>query len=733
MQDIFTSLNDRQREAVLHTEGPLLILAGAGAGKTRVLTHRIAYLIEEKGVAPYHIMAITFTNKAAGEMKERVQNLVPYGDGVWVATFHATCVRILRRHISFLGYGSDFTIYDTDDQKTVVKNVLKELNYDPKMFKERAMVAYISSLKNAMTSPEDALKDAGSDFRGQKEARIYEAYEKKLKQNNALDFDDLLLKTVALFETYPEVLENWQNRFRYIMVDEYQDTNTVQFRLVSLLAKKHRNLCVVGDDDQSIYRFRGADIRNILEFEKYFPETKVVKLEQNYRSTTGILDAANAVIRHNAGRKEKRLWSELGKGDPVAFRLFENGQQEAEFVVRKIREAVRTGKAAYKDCAVLYRTNAQSRLFEERCLGSDVPYRIVGGVNFYQRQEIKDLLAYLKTIANGQDDLSTRRILNVPRRGIGDTTIARLEAYAADRGLSLMEAIRDVRRVPGADRAAAKIEGFARLIAELRTEAGVLPDGRMAEDRLPFDQLIKEIVRVTDYESTLEDLDEEKRDQKKENIAELESKAREFEETFEGEGPPTLTDFLENVALVADIDSVEDSDDRVLLMTIHGSKGLEFPYVFLCGMEEGLFPSFMSIDSGDPMDMEEERRLCYVGITRAKRHLFLSAAKCRVMHGDMIFNKVSRFVQEIPEDLLASSGDRNGSGGRGLGGGGSFAGYGGSYDRGGFAGYGGSSYDRGGSAGYGSPAYGGSPYDRVNAAGSGSPAGRPGSGSRPES
>ncbi|MBP5750413.1 MAG: UvrD-helicase domain-containing protein, partial [Firmicutes bacterium] len=576
----YALLNEPQKEAVFHTEGPLLILAGAGAGKTRVLTHRIAYLIEEKNVPPYNILAITFTNKAADEMKERVQKLVEFGDSVWVATFHSTCVRILRRFIDRLGYDTDFTIYDADDQRAAVRRVLKELDLDPKMYRERAMVNYISDAKTEMLTPKDKLEEAGSDYRAVKEAEIFDAYEKMLKKNNALDFDDLLLKTVQLFEENEQVLAYWQDRFRYILVDEYQDTNEAQFQFVWLLSKKHRNLCVVGDDDQSIYRFRGADIRNILEFESHFPGTKVVKLEQNYRSTTHILDAANAVIRHNRGRKEKHLWSDLGEGIPDHFKFYDNAYQEAEELVRTVVRGVRSG-AQYKDYAVLFRTNAQSRLFEERCLLQNVPYQIVGGVNFYQRQEIKDLIAYVKTVAGGRDDISTRRIINVPRRGIGNTTLDKVGAYAAQHGLSLLEALRYTDEIPGVERARTKLSAFAHLIGELREQAGLLPDGRPSGEAVAVDELIRAVIDKTDYYSTLEDFEDEKKEQKKENIEELISKATDFQENFDGDHEPTLSDFLEEIALVADVDAVSENDDKLLLMTLHSSKGLEFPTVFL--------------------------------------------------------------------------------------------------------------------------------------------------------
>lgn len=652
MNSKYSVLNDKQREAVFHTEGPLLILAGAGSGKTRALTHRIAYLIEEEGIAPYNIMAITFTNKAAEEMKERVLQMVDYGDAVWVATFHSSCVRILRRHIDFLGYDTDFSIYDTDDQKTVLKHVIKELNLDPKMYKERAMASLISACKNEMLTPEDMRTEAQGNYRSLQEARIYEEYEKRLKANNALDFDDLLLKCVELFRENPKVLEYYQDRFQYIMVDEYQDTNHVQFEFVRLLAMKHKNICVVGDDDQSIYRFRGADIRNILEFEEYFPGTKVVKLEQNYRSTTHILDAANAVIRNNRGRKEKHLWSDLGEGRDVTFDIYENGYAEAEEVVRKVSRAVRNGEAQYKDFAVLYRTNAQSRAFEEKCISFNIPYRLVGGVNFYQRAEIKDILAYMKTAANGKDDIATQRIINVPKRGIGQATIDKLLIYAHNNDISLMEAIEHANRVPGIERAAAKLQTFAHLIGMLRHSEHLYHDGDDPDGIYSTADFIREICDMTEYYLTFEDLDEEKAEQKKQNLEELISKAHDFDMNWEAETPPTLTDFLEEVALVADVDAMSGDEDRLLLMTLHSSKGLEFPTVFLCGMEDGLFPSYMSISSGDPMDIEEERRLAYVGITRAMRELHLTAARARTMNGETMYNRVSRFVEEIPEEML---------------------------------------------------------------------------------
>ena len=640
---IYDTLNPVQQEAVFHTDGPLLILAGAGSGKTRVLTHRIAYLIEEKGVNPWNIMAITFTNKAADEMRERVDKLVGFGsESIWVATFHSTCVRILRRHIDFLGYDTNFTIYDSDDQKTLMRQVLKKLDLDPKMYKDRAMVSAVSAAKNDMISPEEMMRRAQrtEEYRQITVAKIYAEYQKQLKSNNALDFDDLLVKTVELFRENGEVLEYYQNRFRYIMVDEYQDTNTVQFQFIQLLARKYQNLCVVGDDDQSIYKFRGANIFNILNFEQEFPDTRVIKLEQNYRSTQNILDAANEVIRHNKGRKEKKLWTDHGAGELVKFRQFDNGYDEAEAVVMDVLKLVNAGECSYKDCAVLYRTNAQSRAFEEACVSHNVPYRLIGGVNFYQRQEIKDILAYLKTIDNGADDLAVQRILNVPKRGIGQTSVGRVTAYADEHELSFFDALQAAEQIASLGKAAGKIRSFVNTIMVFRAQA----------DYLPVHELIESVLETSGYLEELEaNEEEEKALQRRENLEELISKAADYEDSAEA---PTLSGFLEEVALVADIDSLDQNADRMILMTLHGAKGLEFPRVYLCGLEDGLFPSYMSIESDDASDLEEERRLCYVGITRAMEHLTLTAARLRTVRGETRYNMVSRFLQEIPPLLL---------------------------------------------------------------------------------
>lgn len=640
---IYDTLNEPQREAVLHADGPLLILAGAGSGKTRVLTHRIAYLIEELGVNPWNILAITFTNKAAGEMRQRADDLVGFGsESIWVSTFHSMCVRILRRFIDRLGYDSRFTIYDTDDQKTLMKAVCKKVDIDTKRFKERMLLSVISSAKNEMILPEEFELNAGGDFAQLKIAKVYREYEAQLKANNALDFDDLLVKTVQLLQTQPDVRENYQERFRYIMVDEYQDTNTVQFKLVSLLAGKYRNLCVVGDDDQSIYKFRGANIRNILDFEKEYPDAKVIKLEQNYRSTGNILNAANGVISNNKGRKDKTLWTANGEGEKISLRQFDTAYGEAEFIAEDIKKEVRDG-ASYNDNAVLYRTNAQSRLLEEKFIAMNIPYKIVGGINFYARREIKDILAYLKTVDNGQDDLSVRRIINVPKRGIGLTTINRIQEAADARGLSFYEALLAPEMIPGVGRSASKLDSFAALIEYFKGQA----------EKESLTDLLNEILDMTGYAQNLEADDEIDAESRLQNIEELLNKAAAYEEDCEDRGEKaTLSGFLEEVALVADIDSLEEDQDYVVLMTLHSAKGLEFPHVYLAGMEDGLFPSYMTITGDDPEELEEERRLCYVGITRAEQKLTLTCARKRMVRGETQYNRISRFVTEIPPELL---------------------------------------------------------------------------------
>lgn len=644
--NIYDSLNEMQKKAVFQTEGPVLILAGAGSGKTRVLTHRIAYLIEEKGVNPWNILAITFTNKAAGEMRERVDHLVGFGsESIWVSTFHSACVRILRRFIDRLGYDTNFTIYDTDDQKSLMKEVCKYLQIDTKTYRERALLSAISSAKNEMISPQEFLLQAEGDFSKQKIAEVYLEYEKQLRANNALDFDDLLVRAVQLFETQPDVLDYYQERFRYIMVDEYQDTNTVQFHLIRILSSKYRNLCVVGDDDQSIYKFRGANIKNILNFESEFPDATVIKLEQNYRSTSNILNAANAVIHNNIGRKDKTLWTENPEGEKIACKQFDNAYDEADYIAAAIQKKVKEERASYKDCAVLYRTNAQSRMFEERFVSTNIPYKVIGGVNFYARREIKDLLAYLRTIENGRDDLAVRRIINVPKRGIGLTSINRVQEYALQKETGFYEALLAADLIPGIGRALSKLESFVALIEHFKEEAG----------RLTPLALLTDIVETLDYENYLEEIDMEDAESRIENIEELKSKLASYEESCEEAGEqPTLSGFLEEVALVADIDNLDEESDYVVLMTLHSAKGLEFSYVFLAGMEDGLFPSYMTITADDPMELEEERRLCYVGITRAMKELTLTCAKRRMVRGETQYNIASRFLKEIPESLIGT-------------------------------------------------------------------------------
>ena len=649
---IYDTLNEPQKDAVFHTEGPLLILAGAGSGKTRVLTHRIAYLIEEMGVNPWNILAITFTNKAAGEMRQRVDDLVGFGsESIWVSTFHSACVRILRRYIDRLGYDNRFTIYDTDDQKTLMKEVCRRANLDTKRFKERMLLSVISSAKNEMIMPEEFELNAGGDFAQQQIAKAYREYEAQLRANNALDFDDLLVKTVQLLDTQPDVRESYQERFRYIMVDEYQDTNTVQFKLVSLLAGKYRNLCVVGDDDQSIYKFRGANIRNILDFEKEYPDARVIKLEQNYRSTGNILDAANGVIRNNKGRKDKTLWTDNGVGEKITLRQFDTAYDEAEFIAVDIRESVSEG-ASYNDSAILYRTNAQSRLFEEKFVAMNIPYKIVGGINFYARKEIKDILAYLKTVDNGQDDLAVRRIINVPKRGIGLTTVNRIQESAAARGIGFYEALLAPELIAGVGRSASKLDSFAALIEYFKGQA----------ERESLTDLLNEIIEKTGYIESLDGDTPEENEARIQNIDELVSKAAAYEEDCaDRDEAATLSGFLEEVALVADIDSLDENQDYVVLMTLHSAKGLEFPRVYLAGMEDGLFPSYMTITGDDPEELEEERRLCYVGITRAEQKLTLTCARKRMVRGDVQYNKMSRFIREIPMELLETGSGRAGS------------------------------------------------------------------------
>lgn len=637
----YEMLNPQQQEAVFYTEGPLLILAGAGSGKTRVLTHRVAYLMDECRVNPYNIMAITFTNKAAGEMRERIDQMVGYGsESVWVSTFHSTCVRILRRYIDRLGYDTNFTIYDADDQKTLMKGICKKLEIDTKIHKERSFLNVISSAKDELKDPIAFANEAAGDYTKRIQAQVYAEYQAALRQNNALDFDDLIFKTVELFRIDKEVLSNYQERFRYIMVDEYQDTNTAQFELIRLLASKYKNLCVVGDDDQSIYKFRGANIYNILNFEKHFPEAKVIKLEQNYRSTQNILDAANQVIQNNVGRKSKSLWTNQGKGELIDFQQLDSAYEEADYVARDVAGKIRRGEYQYKDCAVLYRTNAQSRLFEEKFINANIPYKIVGGVNFYQRKEIKDLLCYLKTIDNGRDDLAVRRIINIPKRGIGAATIQKVADYTAEHEMDFFHGLQISADIPTIGKASAKIRPFVELIQRLRQ---IAETGELS-------RLLETIIEETGYVQELKAEGTEEAESRIQNIDELLSKVVAYEEEAE---VPSLSEFLEEVALVADIDSLDDNTDYVVLMTLHSAKGLEFPNVYLAGMEDGLFPSYMSITADNATEeIEEERRLAYVGITRAKEHLTITSARTRMVRGQTQYSKVSRFVKEISPELL---------------------------------------------------------------------------------
>ena len=641
MNELLAGLNDKQKEAVLHFEGPLLILAGAGSGKTRVLTHRIAYLIEEHQVPPYHILALTFTNKAAHEMRERVNNIIEYGAGsIWVSTFHSTCVRILRRFIDHLGYDNAFTIYDSDDQKSLMKDICKQLNIDTKKYKERTFLNAISSAKDELKTPEQYADEVAKEYNKKIFGRVYKEYQKRLKQNNALDFDDLIMLTVQLFRQNAEILNHYQERFPFILVDEYQDTNTAQFTLLSLLASRYQNLCVVGDDDQSIYRFRGANIHNILNFEKIFPATKVIRLEQNYRSTKNILAAASGVIKHNSMRKEKTLWTTAEAGAPISYGRYDNEYEEAQGIASDIHREVKDGMS-YSDFAILYRTNAQSRVFEEKLIYEGIPYRIIGAVNFYARKEIKDILCYLKTINNSADDIAIKRIINIPRRGIGQTTIGRISDYAFSQEMPFYEALRRVDEIPGCTRASAKIHSFVSLIEHFRM--------KLRGEMYSLEDMTQELLDVTGYVRELEAEDTDEANGRIENIESLMNKIVQYEEDNNG---GTLNDLLEDIALVADIDTVSDDAEQVLLMTLHSAKGLEFPNVYICGMEETIFPGASAVFGDDPSELEEERRLCYVGITRAMKKLTLTSANQRMRNGEMNFNRPSRFINEIPRHLV---------------------------------------------------------------------------------
>ncbi len=684
------NLNDQQYKAATHYTGPLLILAGAGSGKTKVLTHRIAYLIDEKHVAPWSIMALTFTNKAAGEMRSRVNAQVGAASSdIQVSTFHSACVRILRRYCEVLGYTRSFTIYDSDDQKSLMRQIIKYLNLDPKKFKERDFLSAISHAKDELISPIQYEMNANGDFMKQNYARAYREYEKRLKEANAFDFDDLICKSIELFENNPDVLEVYQRRYRFIMVDEYQDTNTAQFRLIKLMADHIRhdgtheqNLCVVGDDDQSIYKFRGANITNILNFEKYYPDAKVIKLEENYRSTANILEAANSVIHNNIERKSKALWTKKDKGNTITLKVFNTDYDEADGVSESIFNAKYNGYADYNEFAILYRTNAQSRVFEEKLVRANIPYKIVGGLNFYQRREIKDVLAYLRAIENENDSVSLMRIINVPKRGIGLSTLDRVSSFAIDHGISFYAALKSYEFIDGIGRSKSKIESFVALMESFKNHLNS-PDYTLSD-------LFDEVLNESGYISMLDEEDDLKKEERLENIDELRTKIADYINNFDIneaadnstdkmssteassdtdneytndanitgsiDSTPTLRGFLEEISLVADIDNVSDDNNLVLLMTLHSAKGLEFPYVFIVGMEDNVFPGYMAINAPDPeihqKELEEERRLCYVGITRAKKRLALSCVKCRFKNGEQQFNRPSMFLKEIPRYLL---------------------------------------------------------------------------------
>lgn len=638
--DFTSGLNDRQKEAVLHTEGPLLVLAGAGSGKTRVLTHRIAHLIENKKVTPWSILAITFTNKAAAEMRERVGNLVGENTvrDMWISTFHAMCVRILRRNSEKLGYGRYFTIYDTADQKAVIKEVMKMLNLNEKNYPVSSVLGTISSQKNQYITAEEFAASAGDDYKNKMIAKIYAHYQKKLRENDAMDFDDLLLNTCILFRDHKDVLEFYQDKFRYILVDEYQDTNGVQYQLVQLLAKKYKNLCVVGDDDQSIYGWRGADISNILDFERDFDNAAVIRLEQNYRSTQNILDAANKVVAHNQGRKVKKLWTENEKGERISILQMDNEYREADAISEIIVNGIENGDYDYKDYAILYRTNAQSRVLEEKMMQHDIPYRLLGGTRFYERKEVKDMLAYLRTVANTKDDISMKRIINVPRRGIGASSLETITRYANVQGMDFYEAAKLSKEMSILGNGpATKVLGFVNLVEELKEIA--------REDDVKV--LLENIIEKTSYREYLRQTEGEDYLERIANIEELVSKAASYMETSE---EPSLAAFLEDIALVADVDNYDANSNSIVLMTLHSAKGLEFPVVFIPGVEEGLFPSYMSMTEGDDK-VEEERRLCYVGITRAREKLYMLYAQQRTVFGRTQGAVCSRFIKEIPIEV----------------------------------------------------------------------------------
>ena len=635
--ELLKGLNDKQYEAVVNTEGPCLVIAGAGSGKTKVLTHKIAYLIKENNVLPWNILAITFTNKAANEMKERIVSIVGEdAKDIWMGTYHSICVRILRRFIDRIGFESSFIIFDTSDQKTLVKTCLKELNIDDKLFTDRGVLTEISNAKNEMLEPEQYAARATGDFRKEKIAVIYELYQKRLRENNAVDFDDIINYTIKIFRENEDVLEYYANKFRYILADEYQDTNKSQFTLIKMLASAYGNITVVGDNDQGIYSFRGADISNILNFEKDFPGTKIIKLEQNYRCTGNILKAANAVIKNNEVKYKKQLWTENEVGNLPKVYQAENEYDEASYIVEQINKLRREEYFKYSDFAILYRMNTQSRAIEDIFRREDIPYKIVGGLKFYERKEIKDIISYLRLIQNPSDNLSLKRIINEPKRGIGKTSLENIEQIANVNEISMYEVIKDADKY-----------GLNRVFLNSRDFINVMEELRHKKDELVISELIKQTLKKTGYTKALEDENTIEAENRIENLEEFLTVAMEFEEESADNG---LSEFLEGITLSSDIDNMEESDESVTLMTLHSAKGLEFPVVFLVGMEEGIFPGYKSIS--EPKDLEEERRLCYVGITRAKQYLFLTCSKQRTIFGSTSCNQISRFLNEIPKDLL---------------------------------------------------------------------------------
>ncbi len=641
MNALVKNMNSEQSEAVRTTEGPLLIMAGAGSGKTRVLTHRIAYLLDEKDVSPYNILAITFTNKAAKEMKARVEHLVgEEAQVIWMSTFHSMCVRILRRDADRIGIERNFTIIDPTDQKSVIKDVLKSENIDSKRFEPRMFIGAISNLKNELKTPEDAQKEA-NDFHSQMVATVYKGYQRQLSRNEALDFDDLIMTTINLFERVPETLEYYQNKFQYIHVDEYQDTNKAQYTLVKLLANKFKNLCVVGDSDQSIYGWRGADIQNILSFEEDYPEAKTIFLEQNYRSTKNILNAANEVIKHNSERKPKGLWTANSGGDKIQYYEAMTERDEAEYVVKEIMKHQRSGKK-YSEMAILYRTNAQSRVLEETFMKSNIPYTMVGGQKFYDRKEIKDLLSYLRVIANSNDDISLKRIINVPKRGIGPSSVEKIQTYALQNNISMFDALAEVDFIGLSKKVTQECISFYEMIQNLIKE----------QEFLEISEIVDEVLQKSGYRDMLDREQSIESRSRLENLDEFMSVPKDYEENTPLE-EQSLINFLTDLSLVADIDEA-DTQNGVTLMTMHSAKGLEFPIVFIMGMEESLFPHIRAIKSEDDHEMEEERRICYVAITRAEELLYITNATTRMLFGRSQSNMPSRFLKEIPEDLLDS-------------------------------------------------------------------------------